>query len=145
MWQSICYFFFFNDTATTEIYTLSLHDALPISRPAHTRCRRAAGVSPAARARGAARRSALDAETRGRRPGGAARGHCRGTGHRVAAGVPVPPGTRHGAPEAGAVRVDRAGGGGLVCLVSHGARVRSARAAVRGFPGREHRPGAGAL
>src|SRR2546422_3843922 len=34
-------FFFFNDTATTEIYTLSLHDALPISprcrsRPAAT-------------------------------------------------------------------------------------------------------------
>src|SRR3989442_9330209 len=31
------FFFFFNDTATTEIYTLSLHDALPISsafRPA---------------------------------------------------------------------------------------------------------------
>src|SRR5256885_3713228 len=27
-------FFFFNDTATTEIYTLSLHDALPISREA---------------------------------------------------------------------------------------------------------------
>src|SRR5258707_7110688 len=26
------YFFFFNDTATTEIYTLSLHDALPISK-----------------------------------------------------------------------------------------------------------------
>src|ERR1022692_1252649 len=26
-------FFFFNDTATTEIYTLSLHDALPIWRP----------------------------------------------------------------------------------------------------------------
>src|SRR5215475_15693597 len=25
-------YFFFNDTATTEIYTLSLHDALPISR-----------------------------------------------------------------------------------------------------------------
>src|SRR5438034_11317860 len=25
--------FFFNDTATTEIYTLSLHDALPISLP----------------------------------------------------------------------------------------------------------------
>src|SRR5256885_13252272 len=37
----ICYsffiFFFFNDTATTEIYTLSLHDALPI-------CIRAAGI-----------------------------------------------------------------------------------------------------
>src|SRR5215218_11457312 len=35
--QTVCqyftnphYFFFFNDTATTEIYTLSLHDALPI-------------------------------------------------------------------------------------------------------------------
>src|SRR3712207_7397940 len=27
MWRSV---FFFNDTATTEIYTLSLHDALPI-------------------------------------------------------------------------------------------------------------------
>src|SRR2546422_3021095 len=27
------FFFFFNDTATTEIYTLSLHDALPISLP----------------------------------------------------------------------------------------------------------------
>src|SRR5437899_3545642 len=26
-------FFFFNDAATTEIYTLSLHDALPISQP----------------------------------------------------------------------------------------------------------------
>src|SRR3712207_6893163 len=31
MW--CCIFFFFNDTATTEIYTLSLHDALPIFRP----------------------------------------------------------------------------------------------------------------
>src|SRR3712207_7200714 len=28
-------FFFFNDTATTEIYTLSLHDALPISTGKH--------------------------------------------------------------------------------------------------------------
>src|ERR1022692_5353053 len=27
----LVFFFFFNDTATTEIYTLSLHDALPIS------------------------------------------------------------------------------------------------------------------
>src|SRR5436190_12222705 len=30
-------FFFFNATATTQIYTLSLHDALPISQPAATR------------------------------------------------------------------------------------------------------------
>src|SRR2546427_9848960 len=28
--RQILFFFFFNDTATTEIYTLSLHDALPI-------------------------------------------------------------------------------------------------------------------
>src|SRR6266850_7428592 len=33
-------FFFFNDTATTEIYTLSLHDALPISiHPTHEPCK----------------------------------------------------------------------------------------------------------
>src|SRR5260221_12347140 len=31
MWYKIRPFFFFNDTATTEIYTLSLHEALPIS------------------------------------------------------------------------------------------------------------------
>ena len=30
------FFFFFNDTATTEIYTLSLHDALPIWRQGQT-------------------------------------------------------------------------------------------------------------
>src|SRR2546422_8515578 len=35
-----CFFFFFNDTATTEIYTLSLHDALPISKfTRSSRCR----------------------------------------------------------------------------------------------------------
>src|SRR5689334_17666355 len=33
--------FVFNDTATTEIYTLSLHDALPISRPDRTSSNRA--------------------------------------------------------------------------------------------------------
>src|SRR3712207_7734453 len=51
------YFFFFNDTATTEIYTLSLHDALPISwccvdrairSPAIGMSRRRAQHSPAA-------------------------------------------------------------------------------------------------
>src|SRR3989304_6430640 len=30
------FFFFFNDTETTEIYTLSLHDALPICLPSDT-------------------------------------------------------------------------------------------------------------
>src|SRR5256886_5927752 len=41
------FFFFFNDTATTEIYTLSLHDALPISWPAFPflRCNRNARAS----------------------------------------------------------------------------------------------------
>src|SRR3712207_7519858 len=34
------YFFFFNDTATTEIYTLSLHDALPISAAQQRRSKR---------------------------------------------------------------------------------------------------------
>src|SRR2546429_6393304 len=32
------FFFFFNDTATTEIYTLSLHDALPISQRGPPNC-----------------------------------------------------------------------------------------------------------
>src|SRR2546422_9373444 len=36
--ESFFLFFFFNDTATTEIYTLSLHDALPICS-ARDRCR----------------------------------------------------------------------------------------------------------
>ena len=35
MWY-FAFSFFFNDTATTEIYTLSLHDALPISGPLGT-------------------------------------------------------------------------------------------------------------
>src|SRR2546430_13158933 len=38
-------FFFFNDTATTEIYTLSLHDALPIWRESASGC----GVLPTGR------------------------------------------------------------------------------------------------
>src|SRR5258707_3967903 len=50
-------FFFFNDTATTEIYTLSLHDALPIYRPAAHLGRRSAGGAPRAPPpRGAQRR-----------------------------------------------------------------------------------------
>src|SRR2546430_9538821 len=50
---SICSFLFFNDTATTEIYTLSLHDALPISASAHRPWARAVsrGLEPAGGAR----------------------------------------------------------------------------------------------
>src|SRR2546422_6938989 len=66
-------FFFFNDTATTEIYTLSLHDALPISaRPPGVGdggrpCRRDAARQESARERGAVRAAAGDrAHARGR-------------------------------------------------------------------------------
>src|SRR5256885_5149475 len=48
--QLVIFFFFFNDTATTEIYTLSLHDALPICAPRGPKT-----VRPS-RARGRARR-----------------------------------------------------------------------------------------
>src|SRR3712207_7824460 len=41
-------FFFFNDTATTEIYTLSLHDALPICLAARPCLKRRGGGSRAA-------------------------------------------------------------------------------------------------
>src|SRR3989442_4677904 len=63
--NSVHYFFFFNDTATTEIYTLSLHDALPIcdggadrpaARTAHRRDRRRAPGRPRARPQRAHRR-----------------------------------------------------------------------------------------
>src|SRR3712207_7545239 len=63
-------FFFFNDTATTEIYTLSLHDALPISHGALAR-REAAlvrqGAAPRAQAR--PRDGAGHRPRRGARPG----------------------------------------------------------------------------
>src|SRR3712207_8930181 len=65
-------FFFFNDTATTEIYTLSLHDALPISRPARRRARdrRAA---PAALHGDRDAHARLDLRENPRRPGGRGR------------------------------------------------------------------------
>src|SRR2546430_11263631 len=44
------YFFFFNDTATTEIYTLSLHDALPISLDDLERALDALAAEPSLRA-----------------------------------------------------------------------------------------------
>src|SRR3712207_7065046 len=58
------YLFFFNDTATTEIYTLSLHDALPIYRRRGERPlgRLARRLGPVPRRRGLclARRPARD-------------------------------------------------------------------------------------
>src|SRR2546422_7796345 len=55
------FFFFFNDTATTEIYTLSLHDALPIS------------------SRSAGERSSASAPTRSRRSEFAGRSRTSGS------------------------------------------------------------------
>src|SRR5689334_24524482 len=54
-------YFFFNDTATTEIYTLSLHDALPISLAdaRHDRPRAALGARPRLRPRHRPRRRLL--------------------------------------------------------------------------------------
>src|SRR5258705_11343388 len=49
VWAPHSLFFFFNDTATTEIYTLSLHDALPISGRARA-CRPPPGRWSAPRA-----------------------------------------------------------------------------------------------
>src|SRR6266487_5836240 len=67
-------FFFFNDTATTEIYTLSLHDALPISDRGDGRPWRFQRVSGALWARHAgphlARRRFPEEEARASRVGG---------------------------------------------------------------------------
>src|SRR5215813_15299521 len=48
-------FFFFNDTATTEIYTLSLHDALPISGAGRSSRRPRRGAPSPGRRGGTAR------------------------------------------------------------------------------------------
>src|SRR5256886_16028001 len=53
--RSCLFIFFFNDTATTEIYTLSLHDALPISSTVRTPAR-SSGASPELRPRASAAR-----------------------------------------------------------------------------------------
>src|SRR3989442_8616645 len=59
-------FFFFNDTATTEIYTLSLHDALPIS-PSRRPSARASGVGSAGLAAAAHSRSNPSADRKSTR------------------------------------------------------------------------------
>src|SRR2546422_7065996 len=60
-------FFFFNDTATTEIYTLSLHDALPISPPVSTQARSSTPESTQTPTDSTAPRDAAGASTRIRR------------------------------------------------------------------------------
>src|SRR2546430_8816550 len=67
--NSLLFFFFFNDTATTEIYTLSLHDALPISsrRRSGRRGRRATRGSEHRRRVGGFGAAALAARDRDRK------------------------------------------------------------------------------
>src|SRR3712207_8798576 len=71
-------FFFFNDTATTEIYTLSLHDALPICLPLGARAGAVPGgaVGRGAGGDGGGRRAgrAVGGERRGREGAGDERG-----------------------------------------------------------------------
>src|SRR5256885_12686845 len=55
--RSVVFLFFFNDTATTEIYTLSLHDALPIFTTHGTPTSAASGRSAATSARSSSSRS----------------------------------------------------------------------------------------
>src|SRR2546429_7571127 len=93
---SVC-FFFFNDTATTEIYTLSLHDALPIS-PEQVRV-------PGGRHSGHPG-VGLEGDRRGQGVGGEGGGAARGAGQ------------EHSDPEAGDREAVPDAGGGRV--LDHG-------------------------
>src|SRR3712207_8071586 len=64
---------FFNDTATTEIYTLSLHDALPISADGRRRSPRPARRPPAPPAGSSRRRCCPSCSTSCRSAGGSPR------------------------------------------------------------------------
>src|SRR2546430_14966526 len=86
MHPSCTVFFFFNDTATTEIYTLSLHDALPISAGDG-----AVGLEPAGVTT----------------PRADLRKRARGRG-RLAGAVAAPAGHRAVGPEPAAVAIPRA-------------------------------------
>src|SRR5215204_4523839 len=68
-------FFFFNDTATTEIYTLSLHDALPIPAPSGRHDHRRGGHRAGLDAAGTSDRPGVAADRRRRDQDCAAPGH----------------------------------------------------------------------
>src|SRR2546426_2643518 len=129
---SYCVFFFFNDTATTEIYTLSLHDALPIYRADRgggraRREQRGGGAAPRPERPGARRRG-------GRVPRGAGRDR-RGVS-----------GPRHPGAPGRAARGGRGGGPHPPRRVRRPPRARPAAAPpsppppFSSLPG--HRPGA---
>src|SRR5256885_10215955 len=119
------FFFFFNDTATTEIYTLSLHDALPISTCAtDSRCRRR---------RPARSRRAMYC---GSRPRAVEPGETqRGSGHELRVGSGVGAGGRRGVGTVRRRRGDprRAGAGAAgQAATAHGERDVAGGAAVAG-------------
>src|SRR6266511_2632771 len=112
-------FFFFNDTATTEIYTLSLHDALPIYRAG-------SGAPLCRRVRGGAQRVPADRPSAATHQPGRLRGRRR---------PPDPPGGT-GPQGTGGIRSRRPGAGGRPA----GTRVRAASRRRRGG-GRARPPG----
>src|SRR5947208_14895327 len=86
------FFFFFNDPASTEIYTLSLHDALPISRARGARALRAL--------RSGHSRAPVERLRESRRACAAGDISRRGAQHRVAPGRHVTSSSRAGGPAA---------------------------------------------
>src|SRR3989475_12366384 len=114
----VCVFFFFNDTATTEIYTLSLHDALPISistrRSSATDWlgRRSGGHREGPRlGQGDGRGGPAPQEAAGGRPDARPTQRRRAGGPKAGCGAPRPLGRRDDAPPyAGAGRGLGAGG-----------------------------------
>src|SRR5256885_10553416 len=97
---TLFFLFFFNDTATTEIYTLSLHDALPISPPSRDTVRVSQAPPPAVPTDTTSGRGApVPAPTHVARPPSRARVPARSpaAGAESAAGAP-------GAPPAGPLR-----------------------------------------
>src|SRR5256886_3237415 len=110
------HFFFFNDTATTEIYTLSLHDALPISGQRRRRAR-----SPG-RPRGELPRGPRAPARRVRRPfpePGPAEGRRGELGARPHAEA-APPDARPAHPRRGCEDVGAADGGRVRSVREHG-------------------------
>src|SRR2546430_13503094 len=90
-------FFFFNDTATTEIYTLSLHDALPISEDVTPQTGVPAAVRGPIPTDGSYVFSRLFVDFRRyTRVSPSGRVHLRGfAGRRVGGGAAAPPPTAH--------------------------------------------------
>src|SRR2546425_13327150 len=91
----VSFFFFFNDTATTEIYTLSLHDALPIYLPPRPRdgppgsgpCQDGAAVDGNRRLRPGGTWAAHGSQYSDGAPGAEKGGHERGSGLKCQPGL----------------------------------------------------------